>query len=94
MYNPNFYQRIKDINYKVVLPVALAAFGIGYALNKYLPEKSRNEVVPALERTIAEEEIITCDLDAYLEEQRREWREKLNTQELQKRRFQIFTPRE
>ncbi len=29
MYEPNFYQRVKNIGYKVVLP-AVASFGIGF----------------------------------------------------------------
>ena len=91
MYNSNFYQRIKGLKYKVVLPLALASFGVGYALNKYLPRENKDQAL----RTAQEEvEIIACDLEGFLEEQKRDEKKRLDIQELQKKRFQIFKPRE
>ena len=44
MYNSNFYQRIKDLNYRVVLPLAIASFGVGYFLNMYFSERKNQEI--------------------------------------------------
>ncbi len=94
MYKSDFYQRMKGLNYKVVLPLALASFGVGYLLNQYLPrENDRDGTVPALETTSVEK-VIICDLDAYVEESEELQKEMERMQELQKRRFQIFTERE